>query len=55
MKEVFAQLKLDDVYKAYEEKRVGELKQMIANVDEGQGLKKAVFESFLGKIYKRSK
>lgn len=55
VKEIFAELHLDQVYLAYEEKRVGEIRQMIQNVDESQGLKKEVFESFLGKIYKRSK
>jgi len=34
---------------------VGEIRAMIAKVEEGEGLKREVFESFLGKIYKRSK
>ena len=55
VKEVFADLELDQVYRAYEEKRVGEIRELIANVDETEGLKKGVFESFLNKIYKRSK
>lgn len=55
MKKVFAELELDQVYQAYEEKRVGEIKELIAHVDETEGLKKDVFESFLKKIYKRSK
>ncbi|MCJ1401463.1 Farnesyl pyrophosphate synthetase [Xylographa trunciseda] len=55
VKAVYQELQLDDVYRAYEEKRVGEIRQMIAQVDETEGLKKEVFESFLRKIYKRSK
>ena len=31
------------------------IKQMIAEVDESEGLKKGVFDEFLHKIYKRSK
>lgn len=55
VKQVFADLKLDDVYREYEEKRVQEIRQMIAEVDESAGLKKSVFESFLSKIYKRDR
>lgn len=55
VKKVFAELDLDQVYLAYEEKRVGEIRKMIADVDESQGLGKEVFESFLRKIYKRTK
>jgi farnesyl diphosphate synthase len=55
IKELYNELKLEDVYKAYEEKRVGEIREMINTIDESEGLKKGVFEEFLGKIYKRSK
>lgn len=55
VKELFHQLDLQTLYQDYEEKRVGEIKKMIAAVDESEGLKKEVFESFLAKIYKRSK
>ncbi|KAI9682433.1 MAG: Farnesyl pyrophosphate synthetase [Trizodia sp. TS-e1964] len=55
VKEVYAEMKLDDIYRAYEEKRVGEIRKMIAAVDESTGLKKSIFETFLAKIYKRSK
>jgi len=55
VKKVFDELKLEDLYKAYEEKRVEEIRDMIKQVDESEGLKKTVFESFLAKIYKRSK
>ena len=55
VKQVYAELELDKVYKEFEEKRVGEIRSMIADCDEGEGLNREVFESFLGKIYKRSK
>ena len=46
---------MDKVYTEYEERRVNEIRTMIDEVDESEGLKKAVFEEFLRKIYKRSK
>lgn len=55
VKQLYNELELEHRYQTYEEKRVGELRQSIANVDESEGLKKEVFESFLSKIYKRSK
>ena len=55
VKKLYDELKLEQIYKDYEEKRVGEIQKMIAEVDESEGLKKTVFESFLKKIYKRSK
>ena len=55
VKQVYAELKLDKVYREFEEKRMGDIRSMIAECDEGEGLKREVFESFLGKIYKRSK
>ncbi|KAL9123383.1 MAG: hypothetical protein Q9187_000065 [Circinaria calcarea] len=55
VKEVFADLKLEEIYRDYEEKRVAEIRAMIDKVDESEGLIKEVFESFLKKIYKRSK
>lgn len=55
VKKLYDELKLEQIYKDYEEKRVGEIRKLIAEVDESEGLKKSVFESFLGKIYKRSK
>ncbi|KAJ5272399.1 hypothetical protein N7478_007524 [Penicillium angulare] len=55
VKAVFDELKLEQVYKEYEEKVVGELRAKIAAVDESKGLKKEVLESFLSKIYKRTK
>lgn len=55
VKELYKELQLEARYQAYEEKRVGEIKKLIDNVDESEGLSKKVFESFLAKIYKRSK
>jgi farnesyl diphosphate synthase len=55
VKEVFNELELEKVYLEYEEKAVGEIRAGIAKIDESHGLKKAVFEDFLGKIYKRTK
>lgn len=54
-KEVFAEIEIESIYKKYEEDIVGKLKEMIANLDESEGLKKGVFEAFLRKIYKRTK
>jgi len=55
VKELYKELQLESRYQAYEEKRVGELRHLIANVDESEGLRKEIFESFLAKIYKRNK
>lgn len=55
VKKLYNELKLEARYEAYEEKRVEEIRQLIAHVDESEGLRKEVFESFLSKIYKRSK
>jgi len=55
VKEVFNQLKLDQLYYEYEEKVVAELKSKIAAVDESRGFKAEVLDVFLKKIYKRSK
>ncbi|KAK3905325.1 farnesyl pyrophosphate synthase [Staphylotrichum tortipilum] len=55
VKKLYDELQLEQRYKDYEEKVVGDLRALIAKIDEAQGLKKGVFEAFLGKIYKRSK
>lgn len=55
VKKIYADLQLEQVYQEYEEKAVGEIRQRISKVDESHGLKKDIFESFLSKIYKRSK
>jgi farnesyl diphosphate synthase len=55
IKKLYDELKLEQLYKDYEEKVVGEIREKIATIDESEGLKKEVFEAFLAKIYKRSK
>ena len=55
VKELYNELQLEKRYQDYEDKRVGEIRKMIATVDESGGLKKEVFESFLSKIYKRGR
>lgn len=55
VKKIYEDLQLERVYQEYEEKAVGEIRARIAKVNEESGLKKEVFESFLSKIYKRSK
>ena len=55
VKALYHELKLADFYRQWEEERVADLRARIAKVDESEGLKKEVFESFLKKIYKRSK
>ena len=55
VKEVYHELKLDDVYLKFEEERVGGIRKLISEVDESEGLKKGVFEAYLKKIYKRQK
>ncbi|KFY24535.1 hypothetical protein V491_02122 [Pseudogymnoascus sp. VKM F-3775] len=55
VKLLYHELQLKDVYYEYEEAKVTEIRRMIANVDESQGLKRGVFEELLRKIQKRSK
>ena len=55
VKKLFDELQLQSVYQEYEEKRVRELRRMINEVDESEGLKKELFETFLQKIEKRTK
>lgn len=56
VKKVYETLNITKVYGEYEERVVGELKAKIDGIVETEGgLKREVFESFLGKIYKRSK
>jgi len=54
-KEVFREIGVERLYAEFEEKKVAEIRGMIGRVDRGQGLRGEVFESFLEKIYKRSK
>jgi farnesyl diphosphate synthase len=55
IKKLYDDLKLKEIYHEFEEKRASEIRDMINNVDESEGLKKEVFEVFLSKIYKRTK
>ena len=55
VKAVFKELGLQERYSQFEEAEVAKIRGLIASVDERQGLKKEVLESFLNKIYKRSK
>lgn len=55
IKKLYNDMELEQRYKNYEEKVVGEIKEKIAKIDDSEGLKKEVFEAFLAKIYKRSK
>lgn len=55
IKKLYDELNLEQRYNDYEEKVVGDIRGMIAQIDEAHGLKRGVFEAFLAKIYKRSK
>ena len=55
VKQLYNELQLEKRYQDYEESRVAQLRELIAAVDESQGLRKGVFEVFLAKIYKRNK
>jgi farnesyl diphosphate synthase len=55
IKQLYNELNLEQRYKDYEERAVGEVRALIAKIDESKGMRKSVFEAFLGKIYKRTK
>ena len=55
VKRIYADLKLDVVYRDFEETKVKEIRDLIAKVDESAGLRRTVFEGFLSKIYKRDR
>ncbi|ANB14891.1 bifunctional (2E,6E)-farnesyl diphosphate synthase/dimethylallyltranstransferase [Sugiyamaella lignohabitans] len=55
VKDVFAELNIEQDYHNYEEQIVAKLRQQIAAVDESRGFKGEVLEVFLKKIYKRQK
>lgn len=55
VKEVYKEMDLESVYRKYEDKKVGQLKEAIHALDESEGLKKSIFEGFLSKIYRRTK
>lgn len=55
VKEIFKNMKLDQMYLDLEEELVADLRKKIAAVDESRGFKGEVIETFLKKIYKRQK
>ncbi|EKG13554.1 Polyprenyl synthetase [Macrophomina phaseolina MS6] len=55
VKRLYDELELQDAYQGFEERRVRELQEMIAKIDESGGLKREAFTVFLKKIYKRSR
>jgi farnesyl diphosphate synthase len=55
VKALFDELRLKELYHDFEEKRAAEIRALIDNIDESQGLKKTIFTAFLAKIYKRTK
>ncbi|KAF7552136.1 hypothetical protein G7046_g7516 [Stylonectria norvegica] len=55
VKKLYDDLKLKELYEEFEEKRANEIRSLIDNIDESDGLKKSVLEEFLAKVYKRSK
>ncbi|KAH6892768.1 farnesyldiphosphatesynthetase, partial [Coprinopsis sp. MPI-PUGE-AT-0042] len=54
IKEVYRELDVPSHYKTYEEGVVGEIKRRIGESGDKGGLRRAVFDSFLDKIYGRS-
>lgn len=55
VKKLYTEIGLEKIYLDYEDAKVADIRKLIANVDESEGLKKEVFEAFLKKIYKRQK
>ncbi|CAI4034265.1 hypothetical protein SMKI_10G0500 [Saccharomyces mikatae IFO 1815] len=54
-RQIFNDLKIDQLYQEYEETIAKELKVKISQVDESRGFKADVLTAFLNKVYKRSK
>lgn len=54
-KDLFTELKIDQLYHQYEEDIVSKIQAKIDAVDESRGFKKEVLSAFLAKIYKRKK
>lgn len=55
VKQIYIDLDIESVYKAYEEKSFNDLTALINKLDESVGVKKMVFTEFMDKIYKRTK
>lgn len=54
VKQIYIDLNIEAVYKAYEEESYKEISGLIEKLDESIGLKKAIFTEFMNKIYKRT-
>ncbi|VEU21397.1 DEKNAAC102607 [Brettanomyces naardenensis] len=54
-KDLFYELKIDDLYHQYEDNEVNIIREKISKIDESRGFKKEVLTAFLNKIYKRKK
>ena len=55
VKEMYTKMDLENVYRKYEDEKVGQIREAILSIDESEGLKKSIFEGFLNKIHKRRK
>ena len=55
VKKLYDDMGLKQLFLDFEESRAAEIREMISKIDESQGMKRSIFEAFLGKIYKRSK
>jgi farnesyl diphosphate synthase len=55
VKVVFNEIGLPDKFAKYESESYAKLNALIDGVDEGEGVKREVFRSFLDKVYKRTK
>ncbi|AGO12237.1 AaceriAEL122Wp [[Ashbya] aceris (nom. inval.)] len=54
-KQIFYDLKLQDVYERYEEQVAARLRERIGQIDESRGFRREVLYSFLDKVYRRKK
>jgi farnesyl diphosphate synthase len=55
IKQLYIDLDIEGVYKAYEDKSFADLNVLIDQLDESVGVKKLIFTEFMDKIYKRTK
>lgn len=55
IKQLYIDLEIEAVYKAYEEKSFNDLNALIDQLDESTGVKKHIFTEFMDKIYRRTK
>ena len=54
-KQIFYDLKLQEVYERYEEQVAARLRERIGEIDESRGFRREVLYSFLDKVYRRKK